>query len=243
MRRIEICNDLGENGMARKRTATESLQTLGLEPVERAIQASRDAGSMIEFYRSLDMRNPSRSYFVRDQGKLHSLKAVVTHALRENEPSIRAKDFHASDAAKRLSELRFDVLHDRAADDAKRERQWLSRLARPGQAAFRAKLLDLYGGCALTGCKTLMALEAAHVRTVAGRGSDAVDNGILLRADLHKLFDANLLAINPGTGVVHLADLCHADYAELLSDVILEPPLGGPPLSAFIGRWAAFQES
>jgi hypothetical protein len=64
--------------MARKRTATESLRTLDVAPVERAIQASRDAGSMMEFYRSLDMRNPSRSYFVRDQGKLHSLKAVVT---------------------------------------------------------------------------------------------------------------------------------------------------------------------
>lgn len=228
--------------MARTRTATERVRALTAAEIQRALDASFAAGSMKKFYPIVDMRNPSRSYFVRDKGRLHSVKAVVTFALREQQPSTVARDFHAADAAQRLRELEFDVVHNVENVDEEREREWLSRLKRQGQVEFRTKLIDLYGGCPLSGCTTLSALEAAHVRPVSNQGADAQSNGILLRADLHKLFDADLLAIDPTTGRIALAESCKADYEAMLARKIFAPPAGGPALADFQCRWGDFDE-
>lgn len=73
-----------------------------------------------------------------------------------------------------------------------------SILRRRGQAAFRNRLLLLYKGrCALTGCDAQDALEAAHIRPASLGGSYQDDNGLLLRADLHALFDLRLLSFDP----------------------------------------------
>ena len=72
---------------------------------------------------------------------------------------------------------------------------------RPRQDAFRQALLLAYEGrCALTGCDAEPALEAAHVAD--WRSENDPGAGILLRADLHKLFDAGLLVIGRGYTVV-----------------------------------------
>ncbi|TGX48732.1 HNH endonuclease [Sphingomonas gei] len=52
-------------------------------------------------------------------------------------------------------------------------------------------------------------------RQIKADGSDADGNGILLRADLHKLFDADLLAIDPADGAVWLHSSCREEYEEL----------------------------
>ncbi len=101
--------------MARVRIATEAVQALGAEAVARALAASLNAGSIEDFYGVVDMRNPSRSYFVRYGGRRHSLKAIVTYALRELHPTTTSRDFHAVDAAKRLRDLHFEVIHDEHA--------------------------------------------------------------------------------------------------------------------------------
>jgi hypothetical protein len=231
-----------EELMARQRTATEAVRTLERGAVEQALEASRISGSMKDFYSVVGMRNPSRSYFVRYAGRLHSLKAVVTHALRRRQPLVSSRDFHAGDAADRLRELQFDVVHNVGDADTAREREWLLRLERSGQAEFSSKLIDLYGRCALSGCTTLAALEAAHVKTVAAGGLDHSANGILLRADLHKLFDANLIAVDPRTGRVGVSSECAEDYAAHLADAVFTAPPGGPQLSDFQERWSKFSE-
>lgn len=228
--------------MARQRTATEAVWALDRRAVEQSLDASSSSGSMKNFYAMVRMRNPSRSYFVRHAGRLHSLKAVVTHALQQRQRSVTSRDFHAADGAGRLRQLQFDVVHNIGDEDMVRERQWLSRLERPGQAAFRAKLIDVYGGCALSGCTTLAALEAAHVKTVAAKGLDRPANGILLRADLHKLFDANLIAIDPDCGRVHVSPGCAKDYGALLAKVVFEAPPGGPQPGDFQERWNKFSQ-
>jgi putative restriction endonuclease len=59
-------------------------------------------------------------------------------------------------------------------------------------------MLQLYGGrCAVSGDAPATVLEAAHIIDHATSGINADDNGILLRADLHLLFDAGLLRIEP----------------------------------------------
>ena len=75
---------------------------------------------------------------------------------------------------------------------------------RIGQPEFRSKLLRAYGNrCAVTGCTVAEVLQAAHIRPVGAKGTHATSNGILLRADIHNLFDRGLLTIDSAY-VVHL---------------------------------------
>lgn len=69
---------------------------------------------------------------------------------------------------------------------------------RLGQSSFRVLVTDAYKRrCAITGENTLLALEAAHVVPYANeKGSHDVRNGLLLRADFHRLFDAGLVTVN-----------------------------------------------
>ena len=76
---------------------------------------------------------------------------------------------------------------------------------RRGQAKFRRDLLKAYKGrCAITACNISEALEAAHVVPYCLTGDNDISNGILLRADLHTLFDCNLIRINPDTHSIEL---------------------------------------
>lgn len=67
---------------------------------------------------------------------------------------------------------------------------------RLGQSAFRAAVTDAYERrCSFTGEKTLPALQASHIKPYASSGPHRVDNGLLLRADLHQLFDRGYITI------------------------------------------------
>ena len=67
---------------------------------------------------------------------------------------------------------------------------------RLGQGAFRVLVTDAYSRrCAITGEKTLPALEAAHIKPYAESGPHFISNGLLLRSDLHKLFDSGYMTI------------------------------------------------
>ncbi len=69
---------------------------------------------------------------------------------------------------------------------------------RLGQGAFRVAVTDAYDrACAVTGEHSLPALEAAHIRPFAAEGPHAVSNGLLLRSDLHRLFDRGYLTVTP----------------------------------------------
>jgi putative restriction endonuclease len=67
---------------------------------------------------------------------------------------------------------------------------------RMGQGAFRVAVTEAYQKrCAISGEKTLPVLEAAHIKSYASSGPHSTSNGILLRSDLHKLFDTGYLTI------------------------------------------------
>jgi putative restriction endonuclease len=73
-------------------------------------------------------------------------------------------------------------------------------LVRPrlGQGAFRLLVTDIYKRrCAITQERTLPALDAAHVRPYAEGGVHDVTNGLLLRRDLHSLFDRGYVTVTP----------------------------------------------
>ncbi|HEU5026843.1 MAG TPA: HNH endonuclease [Spirillospora sp.] len=68
---------------------------------------------------------------------------------------------------------------------------------RLGQTAFKAVVLSAYEGhCAVTGTKVGPVLQAAHIRPLARGGEHRLDNGVLLRSDVHTLFDRGYLGID-----------------------------------------------
>ncbi len=76
-------------------------------------------------------------------------------------------------------------------------RRYLTR-HRLGQGAFRVLVTDAYDRrCSVTGERTLPVLEAAHIRPHSLNGPNQVSNGLLLRSDLHILFDAGYLTVTP----------------------------------------------
>ena len=80
----------------------------------------------------------------------------------------------------------------------RREKVFRQIKERRGQSQFRDLLRQRYGNqCMITGLKLLDVLEAAHISPYRGTDDNHPDNGLLLRADLHTLFDLNLLGINP----------------------------------------------
>ena len=77
---------------------------------------------------------------------------------------------------------------------------WQERPVRQrlGQGAFRVLVTDVYERrCAVTGEKALPVLQAAHIRPVTKEGPHRVDNGLLLRSDIHALFDQGYVTVTP----------------------------------------------
>jgi putative restriction endonuclease len=87
-------------------------------------------------------------------------------------------------------------------------------LVRPrlGQGAFRVSVTEAYNrACAVTKEHSLPALEAAHIRPFAKEGPHEVRNGLLLRADLHRLFEQGYLTVTPKYAL-EVSDRLRDDY-------------------------------
>ena len=83
---------------------------------------------------------------------------------------------------------------------------------RLGQGAFRTLVAEAYQRrCAITGERTVPVLQAAHIKAFAAEGPNAVNNGILLRSDLHALFDAGYLTIEDDLRIA-VSRRLHDDY-------------------------------
>jgi putative restriction endonuclease len=69
---------------------------------------------------------------------------------------------------------------------------------RLGQGAFRVMVTDFYERrCAVTREKSLPVLEAAHIKPVAESGTHRIGNGLLIRSDIHRLFDRGYVTVTP----------------------------------------------
>ncbi|MGM3309808.1 GUN4 domain-containing protein [Anabaena sp. WFMT] len=116
---------------------------------------------------------------------------------------------------------------------------------RKGQPQFRAGLLEAYNyRCAITGCNAQEALEAAHIIPYCETEDNDISNGLLLRADIHTLFDLNLIAIEPETYKICLApSLQDSSYYNDIKDKSLElpNPKYSPNKDALEWRWKYFE--
>ena len=101
-----------------------------------------------------------------------------------------------------------------------------------GQPEFRRILLKAYNErCCISGTGPSEVLEAVHILEHSQYGINETQNGLLLRSDLHCLFDSGLLRIEPSTLQVHIADsLVETDYWKL-NGVQLRPRVDGSHIS------------
>jgi hypothetical protein len=90
-------------------------------------------------------------------------------------------------------------------DEDERKRIHGEVICRRGREEFRDALRKRYRSqCVVTGCKVLDVLEAAHINPYRGEKDDDWKNGLLLRADIHTLFDLDLLGIHPKTLTIEI---------------------------------------
>lgn len=116
---------------------------------------------------------------------------------------------------------------------------------RRGQANFREKLLAAYGRtCAITGCKIVDLLEAAHIRPHADEPNYSVTNGLLLRADIHTLFDLDLLTVDTRLRVQLAPALLHSEYKNYDGRELRQPayPSEMPNMDALDRRYREFKK-
>jgi hypothetical protein len=91
----------------------------------------------------------------------------------------------------------------------------------------------------VTGCELVDVLEAAHVRPVSDGGETTAGNGLLLRADIHTLFDLDLLGFHPQKREVVLAgELQSSEYASFAGKVA---DLAAVDQTCLEERWLRFQ--
>ncbi len=118
-----------------------------------------------------------------------------------------------------------DASFDPDTADDLRERTFRAIRMRRGQADFRTALLEAYERrCAVTRCSVVEVLEAAHIMPYLGPHTNHVTNGLLLRADIHTLFDCGLLGIDPVTRTILIADAVRSSaYGTLEGKLVRQP--------------------
>ena len=123
----------------------------------------------------------------------------------------------------------------------RREKVFRQIKERRGQSQFRDLLRQRYGNqCMITGLKLLDVLEAAHISPYRGTDDNHPDNGLLLRADLHTLFDLNLLGINPESLEVKFHPKVLKTNYQKLEGIKLRCSQYKPSQSALQYRWTEF---
>lgn len=175
-----------------------------------------------EMYRPSDPKGPWPRAFLSSPPDALALAPAVVWWLRD-ETATEASD-HA--AIVELGTLgvqldgagAFDPNHQSDA----RERQLRAIAVRRGQQRFRRELIRAYEGrCVVTGCTVEAVLEAAHILPYRGDHTNHADNGLLLRADIHTLFDLGLLSIEPVGRELRVnldESLLQSEYADLHGD-------------------------
>lgn len=92
---------------------------------------------------------------------------------------------------------------------------------RRGQLAFRNALRQRYGDrCQVSGSELLAVLEAAHIIPHRGEADNNAENGLLLRSDIHTLFDLDLLGIEPTTLRIELHPHVKSEYGQFANVAI-----------------------
>lgn len=127
------------------------------------------------------------------------------------------KRFARADVSPSSADVAIDELDEFDPKNNKDGRRKIERLVaiRQGQPMFRMKLMDAYERrCAITGCTIEDTLQAAHISPYRGDHSNHVTNGLLLRADIHTLFDRGHIRVDRNFRIVP-TEAVRAAYPQL----------------------------
>lgn len=137
-----------------------------------------------------------------------------------------------------LDDAQRERVFDNLDEDLRVRRLQLVAL-RQGQPIFRSGLLRAYGGrCAITGTAIESVLEAAHISPHKGTHTNETWNGLLLRADIHTLFDLHQITVEAKSLLVRVSPaLAGSEYADLDGTVLDAPAtLGEQPAEEALAR-------
>lgn len=173
------------------------------DPVKNAALETGRLLSSVSFklanFRSLDPRTESEGFdgvaeVDRQTWARYFDKAGNRINIEQLRLDLSEKEFHDPDLFIMTPEEAAE--DDIAPKDDEDRRQLYARRVRRGQSRFRKALLTLYSNqCAFTGVREDRALEACHVLPHAETGNNQLDNGLILRADIHTLFDLRLATV------------------------------------------------
>lgn len=112
---------------------------------------------------------------------------------------------------------------------------------RRGQQSFRSALIAQQAECAISGCKIVDILEAAHITAYRNDTHNTTGNGLLLRCDIHTLFDLDLFAIEPDTYTIYFsASIQDEAYLKYHGRTLMLPYKMNK--DALAARWLRFLE-
>jgi len=138
-----------------------------------------------------------------------------------------------------LIESVLDNPYDPNNQEDARQRVLREIVRRRGQQKFRKALIAAYGErCAITQCSVTPLLEAAHITPYLGPETNSITNGLLLRADIHTLWDLGLVAVDPQSWTVWVSP----DVSDSTYRVLAGAPLKLPKKAAQRPSSAAIEQ-
>lgn len=142
-----------------------------------------------------------------------------------------------------LDEINFESFDPASAEDA-RIKLLKQIVLRQGQKKFRESLLKIYNStCVITDCAIPSVLEAAHITPYLGPETNHVSNGLILRSDIHVLWDLGLIAIEPTEMKVYVSPIIRGSEYDLYSNKIIERLQNmkhAPSLKALECQWGLY---
>lgn len=180
----------------------------------QVVEHLQDGVELLVFYREETKQLPGGAFIYEGQFE------YVSHTGREPADFIlRRSEFLVPN-----QELIENEPFNPANESDARQKIMREITVRQGQPAFRNALLRAYEGrCAITGCSVATVLEAAHIMPYKGDHTNHVTNGLLLRADLHTLFDCDMIAISEDHRVIVAHALHGTEYVTLEGKPIFIP--------------------
>lgn len=152
-------------------------------------------------------------YSIETHG-IWELYATNTRALKVRNISQRSVDAELEEERNKVANTdAFDASDEKDA----RRRALANIVRRQGQPEFRRALMFAYESrCSMTGCSVVEVLEAAHITPYRGKHTNVIENGLLLRADIHTLYDLDLISVNPKKMEIEVSKrLAGTEYARL----------------------------
>lgn len=203
--------------------------------------------------RVVDGSNPFDLLFVEERSiRTYTFYEPEVHGIWElaavpGDAKLRPRRLDIQPTEKELDALRDELESEDEFDpndETDARTKTLGAIARrQGQTGFRKALLRAYDRCcAFTGCDVEQTLEAAHIRPYLGERTNVVVNGLLLRSDLHTLFDLRLVRINPVDMKIEISPKVRGDHYHAIAGTIMRlPPANAeqPSVAALKWHWNA----